>query len=260
MRPLNTHYQPVMDLQLVMDPALIPESASVGLVLRSLSIGLVVVMFCVFGLSGCSQQAPLKAGDPFFAPVVMPAVTPRPAAAGSLYSEDSAMNLFADKKALRPGDLITVVLSEQTTSNKSASVDVSKSADLALPVPTLLGAAATLNGNPIANQVTADRNFSGAADAAQSNSLRGNITVSVVDVWPNGTLVVRGEKWMTFNRGDELIRIAGLVRPDDVSKNNEVLSTRIANAKITYTSSGELASSQKMGFLSRFFNSHYWPF
>jgi flagellar L-ring protein precursor FlgH len=210
--------------------------------------------------SGCATTSSPVPGDPYYAPILMPAMPAAPATKGSLFSEQSAIVLFSDKKAARIGDLITIVLSEQTVSNKSASVDVSKESDISLPAPTLLGAPVTWKGNPIDTSVSAQRDFAGAADADQSNSLRGNITVAVMDVWPNGTLVVRGEKWMTLNRGAELIRISGLVRPDDVSSDNEVLSTKIANAQITYTGSGELAASQKMGFLSRFFNSGYWPF
>lgn len=213
---------------------------------------------CIF-LLGCASSGP-RPNDPYFSPVMMPAMPEPQQAAGSLYSEHYSLSLFSDKKATRIGDIITVVLSEQTTSNKSANVDVTKDSEVNLPAPTVFGAAATLYDRTLANTSTAERDFSGSADAGQSNSLRGNISVTVVDVWPNGTLVIRGEKWMTLNRGDELIRISGLVRPGDVSVDNEVLSTRIANAQITYTGTGELASSQKMGFLSRFFNSGAWPF
>lgn len=214
----------------------------------------------VFLLGGCATAPDPKPGNPFYAPVLMPERPPKPATDGSLYSEDSVINLFGDSKASRIGDLITIVLSEQTVSNKSANVGVGKSSEVSLPSPTILGGAVTLNGRTLESNFAQERDFNGEADAAQSNSLRGNITVTVVDVWPNGTLVVRGEKWMTLNRGSELIRISGLVRPDDVNNDNEVVSTKIANAQITYTGTGELAASQKMGYMSRFFNSGYWPF
>lgn len=212
------------------------------------------------GVPACMTSPNPRPGDPYYSPVVMPSRPSAPPTDGSLYSEGSALSLFTDQKAMRIGDLITIVLSEQTVSNKSANVDVSKKSAVSLPDPTLLGGLVTLNGRSLASEMAGERTFNGGADAGQSNSLRGNITVTVVDVWPNGTLVIRGEKWMTLNRGDELIRINGLVRPSDVSSENEVLSTKIANAKITYTGSGELASTQKMGFMSRFFNSSYWPF
>ncbi len=219
-----------------------------------------LIIVFVLLLQACASRATPRPGDPFYSPIVMPPMPAAPSTPGSLYSENSAYSLFSDQKASRVGDLITIVLSEQTVSNKSANVGVSKNSSVSLPEPTILGGAVTLNGRGLATSLGGDRNFDGSAGAKQSNSLRGNITVTVVDVWPNGTLVVRGEKWMTLNRGDELIRISGLVRPSDVSKDNEVQSTKIANARITYTGSGELASSQGMGLISRFFNSGYWLF
>jgi hypothetical protein len=71
--------------------------------------------------------------------------------------------------------------------------------------------------------------------------------------------VVRGEKWMTLKRGEEFIRISGIFRPDDIAPDNTVSSTRLANAQISYSGTGTLADSQSMGWLSRFFNSAYWP-
>ena len=221
---------------------------------------LFTLLIAILLFSGCASEPPLRPGDPYYAPVVMPHMPAAPAQYGSLYSENSAISLFGDNKATRIGDLITIVLSEQTTSNKSANVGVSKDSDIEIGAPIALGGVVSFKGNTLSASANAEREFTGQAGAGQSNSLRGNITVAVVDVWPNGTLVVRGEKWMTLNRGDELIRISGLVRPDDVSSNNEVISTKLANAQITYTGTGELASSQKMGFASRFFNSNYWPF
>ena len=216
-------------------------------------------VLCLFILGGCAAPQQPYRNDPHYAPVLQPAMAMPPATAGSLFRDNAGLNLFSDDKAMAVGDLITVVLSEQTISNKSANVEVSKDSEFNMPAPTIFGGAVSWQGRTLEAQMKNERDFTGEADAAQSNSLRGNISVTV-DVWPNGTLVIRGEKWMTLNRGDELIRISGLVRPSDVNVDNEVLSTRIANAKITYTGTGELASSQQMGFMSRFFNSSYWPF
>lgn len=221
---------------------------------------LCALLIAVLLFGGCASEPPLKPGDPYYAPVIMPDMPPAPATYGSLFSDNSAISLFGDKKAARIGDLITIVLSEQTTSNKSANVEVTKDSEIEIGSPVALGGLVTWKGNPLNASASGEREFTGEAGAGQSNSLRGNITVAVMDVWPNGTLVIRGEKWMTLNRGDELIRISGLVRPDDVSSDNEVMSTKIANAQITYTGTGELAASQKMGFASKFFNSSYWPF
>ena len=107
--------------------------------------------------------------------------------------------------------------------------------------------------------VNASNDFTGDAQASQSNSLNGSISVTVVDVLPNQNLVIRGEKWLTLNHGDEYIRLTGIIRSADVSPDNEILSTRIANARIQYSGTGSFARSQEKGWLAKFFSSEWWP-
>jgi flagellar L-ring protein precursor FlgH len=114
--------------------------------------------------------------------------------------------------------------------------------------------------NTLEQNLSATREFEGEADSSQSNSLSGAITVTIADVLPNGNLMVRGEKWLTLNQGEEFIQISGMVRPQDVSTSNTVLSTQIADARITYSGEGFLAESNQMGWLARFFNHPIWPF
>lgn len=217
------------------------------------------------GLSACAIGPTPVPNDPNYAPVMAPTPQALSAANGSLYQNGSAMDLFSDRKARRIGDILTVVLQETTVSKKSSNVKVNKDSEVKIPeaagaAGSLLGNAVGLKGLSLGTNLSAEREFEGEADADQSNNLRGNIAVSVVDVWPNGTLVIRGEKWLTLNRGDEFIRINGLVRPDDIDADNTVMSTKIANARISYAGTGALSDSQSMGWLSRFFNSAYWPF
>jgi flagellar L-ring protein precursor FlgH len=207
-------------------------------------------------LTACSTAQRPMPNDPYYAPVVSSMAPVPQRTEGSLYQSSYGLNLFDDRKALRIGDIITVTLSERTVSRKSSGVSVAKDSQLNFNAGTLLGA----NVTDLETALQQSRNFSGDAGADQSNSLQGNITVTVADVMPNGNLIVRGEKWMTLNRGDEFIRISGIVRPDDISPDNTVISTRLANAKISYSGTGALADSQSMGWLSRFFNSEYWPF
>ena len=223
------------------------------------------VFASMFILSGCViQQAP-QPNDPLYAPVMAPSAQQDLPRNGSLYSDNNEMDLFSDRKARRVGDILTVVLQEKTVSKKSSNVEVTKESEVDIPnvagaAGTVFGSNVTLGGLNMGTNVTSDRDFKGEADAAQSNNLLGDVAVSVVDIWPNGTLVIRGEKWITLNRGDEFIRVSGLVRPDDVSPDNTVLSTKVANARIAYAGTGALADSSAMGWMSRFFNSAYWPF
>lgn len=220
-----------------------------------------VILVAVALISGCATRSTARPNDPTYAPVMTPMPEQQPATNGSLFrSSGGGLDLFSDRTARQVGDILTVVLQESTQSRKSSNIGVSKDSDVNIAQASLLGRAVTAGGLDLSANLGARRDFSGEADANQSNNLRGNISVTVVNVWPNGTLEIRGEKWMTLNRGDEYIRISGLVRPEDIQPNNQVLSNHVANARITYAGSGTLADSQSMGWLTRFFNSAYWPF
>ena len=81
----------------------------------------------------------------------------------------------------------------------------------------------------------------------------------VTNVLPNGYLVVRGDKWVTINTGQEFVRVTGIVRPEDIDPDNSVDSTRVGNARISYSGTGQLAEANRQGWLSRFFSSSWWP-
>ena len=81
----------------------------------------------------------------------------------------------------------------------------------------------------------------------------------MTDVLPSGLLVVQGEKWLTLNRGEEYVRIAGLVRPEDIAPDNTISSSRVANARIAYSGRGNLADANTMGWLAQLFVSPIFP-
>ena len=105
-----------------------------------------------------------------------------------------------------------------------------------------------------------EQGFDGAGSSSQSNSLVGDITLTVVERLPNGNLRIRGEKWVTLNQGEEFIQLSGIIRPTDIEPDNSLVSTRIADARITYSSKGVMAAANKMGWLSRFFHSMWHPY
>ena len=226
--------------------------------ISSTLIKFVSVALTLITLSGCANNKPM-ADDPDYAPTIAANMPVPQRTEGSLYQDTYGISLFNDRKALYVGDVITVTLSERTVSRKSSGVNTSKNSGVEFNAGPLLGVNPTIKGNELTTNLEQERSFNGSADADQSNSLQGNITVTVAEILPNGNLIVRGEKWITLNRGDEFIRISGIVRPEDIAPDNTIVSTRLANAKISYSGSGELASTQKMGWLSRFFNSGMWP-
>lgn len=221
-----------------------------------------------FYLSGCVISEPIKPGDPEYAPVIAPSPRAPQLEEGSLYSQNQSLALFGNNNHHQVGDIITINLDERTVSSKSSAIAIDKESDLSLlenGANTVLGTGTTrtipligtLNFPTAAAQ---DRQFAGDASADQSNRLQGNISVTITDIFPNGNLVVKGEKWITLNRGDEYIRISGILRPEDVTLENTVPSTKLANARIAYSGKGELADSQQPGWLHKFFNGPWWPF
>jgi len=112
----------------------------------------------------------------------------------------------------------------------------------------------------IGTNVDQQREFNSQGQSQQSNSLIGNITVTVIQVYPNGNLLVRGEKAVGLNQGYETIKISGIVRPYDIRADNTVLSTQVADVRVEYRGKGALADANRQGWLSRFFSSVIWPF
>jgi flagellar L-ring protein precursor FlgH len=149
------------------------------------------------------------------------------------------------------GDVLTIVLTERTQAVKSVSASTDRGGSIGLTPPTT-GPLSLFNPTDVA--ASGNNKFDGKGAAAQSNQLDGEITVTIARIHPNGTMLVRGEKLLTLNRGDENIRISGIVREADIGPDNRVLSTRVADARITYTGKGEIARASRQGWLQRFFS------
>ena len=214
-------------------------------------------------LAGCTVAGDVRP-YPEMAPVqsTMPvAATPT---AGSIYaagSNSTGLQLYGDRRARDVGDLITIVLTESTTAQTSATTKVSKEADMSIGGISLLGAPVTLGGKDILSaSANGARDFSGAGNSAQSNRLAGSVTVQVVQRLPNGNLVVSGSKNLRLNQGDELVQVQGIIRPTDISTDNTIASSKVADARIVYGGRGAVAQSNAMSWLGRFFNSALAPF
>lgn len=217
-------------------------------------------VLCALALAGCANSPlPEMPNDPAYAPALadQPAVEFR--SAGAIRHARFGASLFSDRRAMEVGDIITVVLTERTAARKDADTQIQKNSSTAISDGTVLGNEVHKGGLSLGSSLGGERAFNGAAESSQSNSLSGSIAVSVVEVLPNGLLRVRGEKWLQLNRGSEYVRLTGLVRQEDLGPNNSVASTRLADARIGYSGTGELAASNRMGWLSRFFNSGWFP-
>lgn len=196
-----------------------------------------------------------QAGDPAWASV-RPQEKPEhyATATGSLFDSAGAQDLYDDTKPRGIGDIVTILLEEKTQAKKSASSDLDKSTDLSMDPLVLGGKPLTIGERDLSYEVSNANKFAGSTSADQSNSIKGSISVEVIEVLANGNLLVRGEKWLTLNTGDEYIRVSGTIRPDDISQENTIASTRIANARIQYSGTGDRQDVQEQGWLARFFN------
>lgn len=207
-------------------------------------------------LNGPNIQQAIQADDPYYAPVYPNGLQPFEAPTGGIYKAGMGDIFFGDQKASRVGDILTINLNETTTSTKANAASVSKSSSATLENPTVLGEELRLD-TAVPQQGT---DFSGNASANQNNSLSGTISVTVFKVYSNGLLAVRGEKWLRLNQGDEYIRFSGVVRRQDISPDNTVESERVADARITYSGTGDVAAGSEQGWVSRLLNSSDMPY
>lgn len=209
-------------------------------------------------LAACGTVPQRDAG---YAPAFPVAVERPQPTNGAIYQAGYSKSMFEDPRARNVGDLLTVLLEEKTDAQKKASTSTAKDNSIEFGAPTIFGQPVTHNGNDILSaSVSTATEFDGEGESAQSNRLTGSITVFVSNVLPNGNLVIRGEKRLTLNQGDEYIRLSGIVRPEDISPENSVESTKVANAEILYSGNGAVSDANQMGWLARFFNSSLWPF
>ena len=175
---------------------------------------------------------------------------PEPANGAIFQASAGYAALYEGSRARRVGDPLTIVLVERTAATKSAQSKLDSSGGFSVTPPST-GPLALFNNTDIG--ASGARNFNGGGTAGQANSLSVEVSVTVAAVYPNGTMLVQGQKRVTLNRGDEWVRIRGLVRFADVDALNRVPSTRVADAEISYTGRGDVARASRQGWLSRFF-------
>ncbi|ENO85998.1 flagellar basal body L-ring protein FlgH [Thauera aminoaromatica] len=171
---------------------------------------------------------------------------------GAIYQTVQARPLFEDRRARRIGDTITINLVERNTAEKSANANATRNGNMSAGIgPINRLPLSGLNGLEL--EADAESDFNGKGAAAANNVFNGTITVTVIDVYPNGNLLVSGEKMVAINQGNEFIRFSGVINPNTVTTANTVQSTQVADARIEYRGSGFIDESNTMGWLQRFF-------
>lgn len=170
------------------------------------------------------------------------------AEAVSLYSGPGLRNMFADKRASQVGDIITIVISENTSTSNTKSSNNSKSGEQSI------AAGAGIFRGIMGGSASQNDSFSANGSSTNSNRVSGRITVTVVDVLDNGNLVVEGTQSIWQNKNEERITIHGIIRPEDVTVNNTVPSNKISDATIKFDGKGPMYAKQRQGILTQIFN------
>lgn len=220
-------------------------------------------------LAGCNSNTVKR--DPAYAAVRPVPTQQQERNDGAIFDARNNIALFEDYRARRVGDILTVRLEEQTDAEKETETTVSKNNNTSIANPTIFGASPQFglpsqlpldntDNNNLAFNFGSETDFEGEGESEQNNLLSGNVSVSVVEVLANGNMVIRGEKVITINQGNEYIRLSGIVSPRDIEADNSVSSIRIADAQIAYVGDGPTNDANVMGWLSRFFVSALMPF
>ncbi len=222
-------------------------------------------------LTGCAAMSRSTANVPDLKRVqepIFPVYESPKKAEGSLWSEGTEISLFPDRRARKIGDVVTVRIVEDPEAELNANTKTSRSSSIDAKLKFLGYMKALAKKNPrLAQNPGADDlmlsslglKFDGKGSSDRDGHIKAYISAVVVKVFPNGNLYINGKREIKVNNETQYITISGIVRPEDISPTNEISSTYVANARITYAGIGPLADKQKPGWLGRIVD-YAWPF
>ena len=179
------------------------------------------------------------------------APAPRPADGAIFNVAAGYTGLVEGRRAHTVGDSITIVLTEQLNASKTAAARTQKTGDFNV-VPPTAGPLSFLNPNAL--KASGGSTFNGQGNATQTSTLGGEVTVTIAEVRPNGTALVKGEKRLELSQGQEWVQVSGIVRLGDIDADNRVRSTQVADARVIYSGNGAIGRASREGWLSKFFN------
>lgn len=201
-------------------------------------------------LGGCSAASRLSDQVPPV-PATLAEVPPPTLPTGGIWLEGMGVfTLAEDRRARRVGDLLTIRLVERIQAEKSVDQAGNRNSQRSLDLPD------AVPFNRIDEGLFgsgSQSSFTGTGSASQANRLTGEFTVTVVRVLPNGAMMVAGDRRIRLVRGEEQMQLTGIVRLEDIGPDNRILSTRVADARLRFTGTGEVANQARQGWLDRFF-------
>ena len=171
---------------------------------------------------------------------------------GAIYNVANARPLFEDRRARFVGDTIIINIVEKTQASKISENKTSRSQTVDASVPTIVGLPFK-GAQGTALTASDTNNFDGKGQNTSSNDFTSTIAVTVIEVYPNGNLLVSGEKQIGLKEGEEFVRFSGVVNPNTITTANTVQSTQVADARIEYRQNGQIQSAQVAGWLTKFF-------
>ena len=174
------------------------------------------------------------------------------ASTGSIYQAGVSRTLFEDRRARYVGDTMTIAIAEANTASSKSDTKASRSTSISASAPTITG----LPGKSFQGMglsASGSNSLDGKGETAANNVFTGTITVTVIEVLPNGNLLVSGEKQVSIGANNEYIRLSGIVNPYFINAANTISSSQVADARIEYKESGVISEAQIMGWLARFF-------
>jgi flagellar L-ring protein precursor FlgH len=184
---------------------------------------------------------------------------------GSLWQQNN-QSMFSDRKARSVGDIVTVIISEQSSASNEASTNTGRTTSMSASIPNFFGLENNdmfngVNSIDLENLVNADftDQFDGNGTTTRKEDLTASLTTQVIGQYPNGQLKIRGGKEVMVNNEVQIIYLTGIIRPVDINANNTVNSTKVLNARISYTGKGALSDKQKPGWAMRMLD-NVWPF
>lgn len=209
--------------------------------------------------SGCTSTPKPKVQQPMSVrPPTLPPLTANETNGGifqAAFNQQAGTRyipLFEDRRSRWIGDTIIVTLNERTNASKRSGSNVRRAGDTEFSIPSFMGLPLKSIFQDISLEANSANNFDGRGESSSNNNFTGTITVTVIDILPNGNLLVSGEKQIGINQGHEFIRLSGVINPINIM-HNTVSSVQVADARLEYRGTGYLDEAQTMGWLSRFF-------
>lgn len=236
-----------------------------------------IMVVCLLALfAGCAAPAVIQSGPsantqpetlpPANQAVPVMAMAPPSSGKGSLWADNGSMsNMFINAKARGVGDIVTIKIVENSSASNNAKTNTERTTDMNLGLTNFFGLENRYSSsnnffNPFAGvQSNSGSAFDGSGTTARSGALTAFISARIIQIMPNGNFIIEGNREVRVNSENQIITLTGMVRPRDISPENIVQSTYIADARISYSGSGVLNDQQHPGWLARILN-NIWPF